>query len=445
MSRVRLFLVALLVLALAGLAVAQDDEPIRIGVLVDQSGPLTLYGYELEYGFTLGLLYEAGIDPMEYESIEAALEDVRIAGRPVEIIVRDNSSDPDVGASQARELIEAEGVEILVGAPSSGVTTGIQQVALDNAVMLFAAPGASSTITGANFNENTVRVCRNSFQDSLAFASFATTLGENWVILAQDYEFGRTSAEGTIQVFGAEGVNFVGDPIYAPQETTDFTPYLQEVLASDADVLYPIWAGDTAVALFQQIDELGVSDEVAVALAFNSNDVIALSDPSTIGFVGFVVYHYTFPETEVNDWMTERHIEFFPNPVTGETDYPDLFTECTFATAQAVVQALEITEGDTLPEAMIPAIEGMIFEGPKGLYGIRPSDHQALAPLYIAELTTLDSETNDFLDLVGEVSALDTIPPCALPEDLQERCELDAEFLEEFEARLNDMSAMDEE
>lgn len=434
------FLVLLLcaMLMLAGVAAAQDDEPIRIGLLVDQSGGLTLYGYELEYGFKLGLLYESGIDPSEYDSVDAALADVRVAGRPVEILVRDNASDPDTGASQARELIEVEGVEILVGAPSSGVTVGLQQIALDNDVMLFAAPGASAAITSTNFNPNTVRVCRNSFQDSLAIASFATELGENWIILAQDYEFGRTSAEGTVAVLEPAGVNFVQDTIYAPLETTDFTPYLQEVLASGADVLFPIWAGDTAVALFQQIAELGVSDTMTVALAFNSNDVVAVSDTSTLGYAGFIVYHYTFPETEINDWMVEKHVEFFPNPATGTTDYPDLFTECSFATAQAVFRALEATDGDTLPSAMIPAIEGLIFEGPKGTYGIRPSDHQALAPLYIAELDNLDSPEFAYLTLLNEVSPLDTAPPCALPEDMQDRCAMDEAFMAEFEAALSE-------
>ena len=429
-----LFLSVLLVLA--GAASAQDGEPLKIGLLVDQSGGLTLYGYELEYGFKLGLLYQAGIDPAEYDSVDDALAAVEIAGRPVEILVRDNSSDPDVAASQARELIEVDGVEILVGAPSSGVTVGLQQVALDNEVMLFVAPGASAAITGAGFNVNTVRVCRNSFQDSLAIASFALDLGENWIILAQDYEFGRASAEGTVAVLEPAGVNFVQETIYAPLETTDFTPYLQEILASGADVLFPIWAGDTAVALFQQLAELGVSEQLTIALALNSNDVIAVSDPSTLGYAGFIVYHYTFPETEINDWMVEQHVALFPNPATGATDYPDLFTECSFATAQAVTLALEATGGDTLPEAMIPAVEGLIFDGPKGVYGIRPSDHQALAPLYIAELDNLDSPEFAYLNLLTEVSALDTVPPCALPEDMQDRCGMDEAFLAEFEAAL---------
>src|SRR5690606_22624588 len=103
----------------------------------------------------------------------AALADVVIGGRPVEVLVRDNAGDPDTATSQARELIEQQGVEILVGAPSSGVTVGLQQVALDYDVLLFAAPGASPAITGANFNVNTFRACRNTYQDFLAFVPFA--------------------------------------------------------------------------------------------------------------------------------------------------------------------------------------------------------------------------------------------------------------------------------
>src|SRR5690606_5835420 len=136
--------------------------------------------------------YEAGINPADYDSIDDALAAVEIAGRPVEVIVRDNASNADPPASQARELIEQEGAEILVGARSSGVMTGVQQAAVDSAVTLFAAPAASPAITAANFNANTFPVCRNTYQAFLAFAPPATAeIGTNFVILAIDNDFGR--------------------------------------------------------------------------------------------------------------------------------------------------------------------------------------------------------------------------------------------------------------
>jgi branched-chain amino acid transport system substrate-binding protein len=104
--------------------------------------------------------------------------------------------------------------------------------------------------------------------------------------------------------------------------------------------------------------------------------------------------------------------EFYP----GEGEVPGLFTECGFATAQAVVAALQATEGDTLPEAMIPALEGLTWEGPKGEYYIRPEDHQALQPMYIIELVDTNPEQPfAYFELVQEVSGEDAAPPCLAP------------------------------
>lgn len=417
--------IALLALCLAvsvGVVAAQDAEPLRIGLLTDQSGALTIYGFEQEQGFKLGLLYAAGIEPSEYDSIDAALVDVTVAGRPIEVIVRDNGSNPDTAASQARELIEQEGVEILVGAPSSGVMTGIQQIAIDYDVLVFATPAASPAITGASFNVNTFRVCRNTFQDFLAYAPYAQAVGAtDFVILAIDNDFGRSSAAAASVLAGA-GINFVSDPIYAPLETTDFTLYIRQVLDSGADAVLPIWAGDSSVTLFQQLDELGVGEQMTIIAAFNSNDIVAFSDPSTIGNVSWIVYHYSFPDNEINDWLVENHKAFY-------NDVPDLFTECSFATAQAIVAALEATDGDSLPETLIPALEGLVFEGPKGTYAIRPSDHQALVPMYVAQLTNLDDPDQNFYDLLAEVPANQIIPPVMLPEDFADRVAMDEAFL----------------
>ncbi|MFN8377577.1 MAG: substrate-binding domain-containing protein [Anaerolineae bacterium] len=426
MRRQKLVLVVVVLISLLAITIgvaAQEGEPLKIGLLTDQSGPLTIYGIEQENGFLLGLLYAAGIDPTQYDSIEAALADVTIAGRPVEVIVRDNASNADTAASQARELIEQEGVEILVGAPSSGVMTGVQQVALDSDVLVFADPAASPAITGANFNPNTFRICRNTFQDFLAFAPYATEeIGSNFVILAVDNDFGRASAGAAQAVLGGAGIQFPTETIYAPLETNDFTPYLQQVLDSGADAVLPIWAGDSSVTLFQQIAELGVGDQMAIVAAFNSNDIVAVSDPSTIGNVSWIVYHYSFPQNDINDWLVEKHQAVY-------SDWPDLFTECSFATAQAIALALEATGGDTLPETMIPALEGLSFDGPKGTYWIRPSDHQTLMPMYVAQLANLDDPDQKFYTLLAEVPANEIIPPVMLPEAYADRVSMDEAFM----------------
>lgn len=421
------FLMALItVLALTTFSAASSTRAagtLKIGLMTDQSGALKIYGTELNNGFKLGLIYAAGLDPAKYESVDKALADVKVAGRAVEVVIRDNGSKPDLAASQARELIEQEKAEILVGSPSSGVMTGVQQVAKDNDVILMAAPAASPAITGAQFNVNTFRVCRNTFQDFLAFAPYAKAkIGTKFVILAIDNDFGKASAGAAIATLGGAGITFAQDTILAPLTTTDFTPYLQKVLSSGANALLPIWAGDSSVTLFKQIAELGVQQKMAVVAAFNSNPIVAVSDPSTVGTQSWIVYHYTFPKNKINDWLVEKHKAAFKTP-------PDLFTECSFASAQALYTALTATKGDSTPKAMIPALEGLIFDGPKGTYGIRPSDHQALMPMYVAKLVDLKAADFKFYELLQEVPAVDIIPPVLLPKDMADRTKADEVFL----------------
>jgi branched-chain amino acid transport system substrate-binding protein len=164
-------------------------------------------------------------------------------------------------------------------------------------------------------------------------------------------------------------------------------------------------------------------DKLKVVGGYTTNDSIAKNDPSTIGSLGWIVYHYSFPKNAVNDWLTEKHKAVY-------NDVPDLFTECSFATAQALVAAVTATGGDTVPASMIPALEGMIFEGPKGPYAIRPSDHQVLVPMYIVQLDNLTDPDQKFYKLLAEVPANQIIPPVLLPTDIAaERTAMDTDFM----------------
>ncbi len=401
------FLVLVTVMALSLVMVpsyqaaeAQDGEPLKIGLITDLSAVLLLYGVELQNGLTLGLEY----------ATDGTME---IAGRPIEVIVRDYANDAELAATQARDLIEVEGVEILVGAPSSGVTQGLVDVAAEYGVILMIGPAADPTLTGSEFEETSFRACRNSYHDWFAIGSWALeNVGENYIELAPDYAFGYGSVAAAEYAFNELGATFVGDPIFVPTDTTEFTPYLQQVIDSGADGALMTWAGASSINLFQQAAELGLGvdeDKPVILTGFNSNDIVlAWADESQIGNIGLIVYHYSLPDNEVNDWLTEQHVERY-------ADVPDLFTECGFASAQALVAGVEAAGGSTLPEDLIPALEGLQWEGPKGTYTMRAEDHQALLPMYVVQLTNLTDPDQKFYDLVAEVSAEDTAPPCLAP------------------------------
>ena len=385
-------------------------QPLKIGLLTDNSGPLAIYGPMLERGFELGLEYATG-GTME------------VAGRPIQVIIKDTSSDPEKAVSLARELIEAEGVHLLVGAPSSGATMAVQQVAMENKIILIAEPAAATDITGKNFNPYTFRTSRTNYQDAIVMGQGLLGLGKTFVQIAPDYAFGWGSACGFYAVVKAGGGTFpVNDTpegcgaIFIPFDTTDFTPYLQQVLDSGAEVLIITWAGAGFVPLFKQMQELGVFDEMIVGTGIGDNQTLAAGYADAIGSTGIVVYHYTLPKNPVNDWLVQHHKEKYGTP-------PDLFTAGGMAAAIMAVEGLKRTNGDASADALIKVYEdNFSFDGPNGKYIIRPYDHVCLYPLFYVRLTNVTDPEFRFVELIREFAPEEAAPPCLLPDQYKDRC-----------------------
>jgi branched-chain amino acid transport system ATP-binding protein len=125
--------------------------------------------------------------------------------------------------------------------------------------------------------------------------------------------------------------------------------------------------------------------------------------------VGICKYSYILPDNPINDWLTEKHVERH-----GEA--PDLFTGGGFAAGVALVEALKMTNGNPDAEALIPVLERLTFEGPKGTYTFRPEDHQALQPMYIVEMVEDPDPDHAWAipSLIREATPEETAPPVAV-------------------------------
>jgi branched-chain amino acid transport system substrate-binding protein len=378
--------------------------------MTDKSGALAIYGPSQTQGFYLGLEY-------------ATNGTMEVAGRPIKVIEKDNGSNPETGVSQARELIEAEGAEILVGNISSGVALAVMPVVEENDVIFIAEPAAAPQITADNFSPNTFRTSRTSYQDALVMGTGLLDMGESFVQIAPDYAFGIGSACSFYPVIKAGGGEFlINDTpegcgtVFAPLDTTDFTPYINQILDSGADVLVVTWAGAGFAPMFQQMGQLGVFDEMVIGTGVGDNQTLAAGYADAVGVVGIQVYHYTLPDNEINDWLTRRHTEEYGSP-------PDLWAAGGMMAAIMLVEGVEATGGDTSDDALISVYEdGFEFDGPKGKVVIRPHDHVALQPLYFVRLDNVTDPDLKFVELLKEYSPEETAPPCQLPEEYADRC-----------------------
>jgi branched-chain amino acid transport system substrate-binding protein len=161
---------------------------------------------------------------------------------------------------------------------------------------------------------------------------------------------------------------------------------------------------------------------MTVATGFGDNASFAAVFGSALGSTGLNVYHYTAAKTAVNDWLIEHHLAEYK-------EYPDLFTAGGMASAIALAEALKKTNGDASGDALIPALEGLKFEGPKGTYHIRPEDHVCEQPMNILKLVNLDPDLNK--DGINEYAFFKTVyvskydelgVPCTLVGDYASRC-----------------------
>jgi branched-chain amino acid transport system substrate-binding protein len=376
---------------------ASGDDTIKIGVITDLSKNLKYYG-EMQVA---GL--KAGVDYATNGSFE-------VGGRTIEILPpKDDEGNPEKGAALARELIEKDGADILQCCASSSVALAVIEVAKQFQKVAMIDPAASPAITGTNFNKYIFRTGRNTFQDAATAGPYLVqNVGKEFVQIAPDNDFGKGSAASWRSTIEKAGGQWSGDDVLIPADTTDFTPYLQKVLDSPAKVLFVTWAGASFVPLFKQMQEQGIFDEKTVATGFGDNASLPTVYGNALNSVGMIAYHYSLPKNKVNDWLVEYYQKNLNRP-------PDLFDAGGMAAGIALVEGLKKTSGDPSADALIAALEGMSFEGPKGTYTFRKEDHQALQPMYMVKLTNIDNPDKKFFELVKEVSPEDSAPPVVAP------------------------------
>ncbi len=385
------------------------DEPITVGVVTDLSGTLAIYGAHINRAVPIGFAYATGSDVGSGLEQTYMLEDCEI-----NVVFKDDQSDPELTATVGRELIEAEGADIIIGTVSSGATAGLQSLALENDVILIAAPAAANDLTGKDFNENTFRASRNNYQDSMAICEqFVNGNGyETFVQIAPDYSFGYGGAAAYRDACTFAGGEFLADDVFAPADTTDFTSFLEPLADSEADAFLVTWAGGGFVPLLQSAIDLSVvDDDTVLGAAFVDNVVMPAFFSNAIGSTSTILYHYTAPDNPINDYLIEK---------AGEAGaFPDLFDADGMNAAIMVVEALKATGGATDADSLRAALEGMSFEGPKGTIEIRAEDHVAIQDMYIVTLLNVDDSEFKYYEYVNTVRPE---PPCLLEGDFASRC-----------------------
>ena len=335
-----------------------DAAPVKVGLVYSQSGPLASYGKQYIEGFKAGLDF-------------ATKGTGKVGDRTIEVSEADDAGDPAKAVSAAKDLI-GKGTKIIAGSTSSGVALQVAPIAAQNKVLFISGPAATDAVTGAN--KYTFRSGRQSWQDVVTARSFIGDAGgKKVVVFAQDGAFGDANEAAVKAVIGGAGATV--SSVRAPASATEFTPFASQIKAAKPDLLFVAWAGTTAGAMWQTLDQQGVLASTTVVTGLD----IRASWP-TFGAAGSKISFLSHYFDGASDTEAAKAAKA---KVPGGT--LDLFHPDGFAAAQMVVRAVQ--EGGDDVEKMVKALEGWEFEGVKGTMKIRAEDHALLQPMYQAKLS----------------------------------------------------------
>jgi branched-chain amino acid transport system substrate-binding protein len=361
-------------------ALAQS-KPYRIGTMQPLSGAAAIIGKTALVGVQMATdrINKAG----------------GINGRPVELIVADYESKPDVGRRKAEKLAVEDMIDAHVGGVLSNVCLACMPVWEEQKVVNMVGVCLDTTMTTTKCSRYTFRSFDYAPAQAVAFAPYLVNkMGKKWHIAYADYAWGQSTRDAyaeQIKKAGGQVVGTTGIPI----GTADMTPFLSKI-SGDFDGLFGIFFGKDGVTIGNQAFDLGLTRKYkfagdgAVAESTNLPALGAKID----GFVGVNRYMPLF-DPPLN---TPAHKKFFDDAVVRlkEVDptatLPDRYVQSNFEAMNALKLGMEKSgfRGREDTPKLIEALEGLeMKEGddfPQGDKTLRKEDHQAFIREFIFDV-----------------------------------------------------------
>jgi branched-chain amino acid transport system substrate-binding protein len=316
-------LVAAAVAVAAGPSMAQKG-PIKIGMLVPQSGPLAANGKDMINGFEM-FFEENGY---------------RLAGREIKFIVEDDEGKPATGLTKIRGLVEGQGVHLVTGPLSAGVGYAVAPYIHARKVPAIFPIVAGDDLTQRKRSPYIVRVGWAGSQPSHPFGKWVydNLKYKRVAVIAYDFAFGWEVVAGFQRTFEEAGGQVV-QKLWPPLGTADFAPYISQ-LKRDVDAIYAQFSGADALRFGKQFAEAGLKERLPLigGGTFVDEHVLRVQGDEVLGVI--TALHYSAA------LQTPANKKFAAAYEAKYKQIPSYYSEGTYVAGVALKAALEATGGD---------------------------------------------------------------------------------------------------
>jgi len=363
-----------------------EEQPMRIGVLNDMSGPYADYQ-------GLGSVVAAQMAVEDYGG--------KVAGRKIEVISGDHQNKADIGSSLARQWFDTQGVEAIVDLPNSAVALAVNQVVKDKNKAFIASGAGTAELTGAQCTPNTVAWTYDTWELGHALGRAVVGQGKkSWFFISANYAFGHDLQKQASEAVIQDGGKVLGS-VDAPLGTADFSSYLIQAQSSHAEVLAFANAGDDLTNSVKQAEEFGVKNQMAlVGFVLTIQNIPALTLKAAQGLLTVNAWYWDLNDATRN-WA-RRFEQRFP-----KHQKPNDMQAGVYSSILAYLKAVDKVGKADDGRAIIATMKASPAEDP--VYGkvtIRP-DGRAMHPVYLlqAKAPQESKEPWDYFKIVSTIPA----------------------------------------
>src|SRR5215469_3174346 len=309
-----------------------------------------------------------------------------ILGRPVELVVGDDESKPDVGRRAVEKMATEDQVDAHVGGFLSNICLACTPVWEEHRIVNMIGVCLDTTLTTSKCSRYTFRSYDFAPAQARAFAPYlAHQIGRKWHILYADYSWGQSTRDAyatEIKANGGEVVGSTGIPLGA----ADTTSFLSKI-GGDFDGLFLILFGSDAINVVNQGYDLGFAKKYKIAgdgAVATSTQLPAMGNKIE-GFVGIDRYLPIFDEPldtpYLHSFLDDAVARLKKIDPTGPL--PDRYVQSNFEAVNALKLGIEKSgfQGRADTPKLIAALEGLTMKEsadfPTGEKVLRKEDHQA--------------------------------------------------------------------
>jgi branched-chain amino acid transport system substrate-binding protein len=322
-------------------AIAQN-KPVKIGLLTVKTGPLAQGGIQMEQGTNLFFKDR----------------NWTLAGRKAELVVGDTGGNPAGTKTKAQELIERDGVDMILGPLAAFELLAITDyVAAQKTPILSLA--AAEDMTQRKPNPYFVRASATSAQTMHPLADYAAKdlKYKSVMTISEDFAFGYEQMGGFQRVFTDNGGKVV-NKLWPPIVTPDYTPYLAQL--SGVDAVVQGFAGSNPLKFMKQYKDAGLTLPVLGGGPAGDDALLKSFGDEAVGMITCSAY--------TGDLDTPSNKKLIEGMVRDTGNIPGLYAAGLYINGMVAEAALEKTGGKTDDkEKLIEALRAVsLTDTPRG-------------------------------------------------------------------------------